>query len=118
MKTLRRIQFGIAALLLSAGCGLLLTDAAAGFAAMCFCSASFALYRRAELSRPVPEGEAWISAGVAAALTIFIILANHFIPRSADEHFTRQPLVVALLWVAAMAALFWRWRIERRLSDA
>src|SRR5689334_21724633 len=118
MKTSRKIQFGVTALLLSAGCVLLLTGAATGFATICFCSASFALYRRSELSRPAPAREVWISVGVLAVLAAFIILANHFIPRSSSEHFLRQPLVVAPLWAAAMAALFWRWSRERRLTDA
>ncbi len=118
MKTSRKMQFGVTALLLSAGCSLLLIGATAGFATMCFCMASIALYRRAEFSRPMPAREIWISVGVLAVLAAFIILANHFLPRSFGEHFARQPLVVASLWVAAMAALYWRWSRERRLTDA
>lgn len=118
MKTSRIIQFAVAVVLVSTGCVLLLTDAATGFATICFCLASFALYRRSELSRSVPAREVWISVGVLAALAAFIILANYFIPRSTGEHFVHQPLVVGLSWVAAMAALFWRWNRERRLTDA
>lgn len=117
MKTSRKIQFGAAALLLSTGCGLLLIDAATGFATICFCTASFLLHRP-KLSRPVPATEIWALFGVLVALAAVVILANDFIPHTSSEHFIRHPLVVALLWAAAMAALFWHWSRERRLADA
>ncbi len=118
MTTSRIFQFAVAAVLVSIGCGLLLADAATGFATICFCTASFALYRRSELSLSVPARELWITVGVLAALAAFIILANYFIPRSSSEHFVHQLVVIGIFWAVAMAALFWRWSRERRLTDA
>jgi hypothetical protein len=118
MKTSRMIQFAIAALLVSAGCGILLSDAPAGFAVICFCLPSFVLLRRAEMSRPMPARELWISVGVLVVLVAFIVLANRFIPRSSSEHFVRRPVVIGTLWMLTMAALFWRWTRERRSINA
>lgn len=118
MKISRVVPFAVAALLVSSGCGLLLADVGTSFATICFGFASFVLYRRSDLSRSVPVREIRIVVGVLAALASFIIIANHFFPRSSGEHFVHQPLVVGLLWVASMVALIWRWRGERRMPDA
>ena len=118
MKTSRIIQFAIAALLVSIGCGILLSDAPAGFAVICFCSPSFVLLRRAEMSRTPPARDLWISAAVLAVLAAFVVLANRFIPRTSSEHFIHRPTVIGALWVLTMAALFWRWSKERRLISA
>lgn len=118
MKSSRIIQFAVAAVLVSIGCGLLLAGAATVFATICFCLPSIVLLRRAEMSRPLPARELWITVGVLALLVTFIVLANHFIPRSSGEHFVRQPVVVGAFWVVAMVALFWSLRRERRLTDA
>jgi hypothetical protein len=117
MKISRIVQFAVAALLVSSGCGLLLADVGTSFATICFGSASFVLYRRSELSRSVPVRELRIIVGVLAALAAFILIANHFFQRSSGEHFFHQPLVVGLIWVVSMVALSWRWSGERRQAD-
>lgn len=118
MKILRIIQFAASAVLVSIGCGLLLSDVPTGFATICFCLSSFILLRRTEMSRPLPARGLWIAVGVLAVFVAFIVLANHFIPRSSSEPFIRQPVVIGGFWAMAMALLFWHWSRERRLSDA
>src|SRR5262245_13696594 len=83
MKTSRVIQFVAASVLVSIGLGVLLSDAPTGFATICFCLASVVLLRRSELIRSVPTRELWITVGVLAVLAAFMVLANHFIPKSA-----------------------------------
>ena len=119
MKTSRTIQFAVAAVLVSTGCGILLSDAAIGLATDMFLPSFICfLYWRTELSRPVAARELWIAVVVLAVLAAFVVLNGLFLPRSAGEHFVRQPVVVGAFWVVSMAALFWRWSRERRLTDA
>lgn len=118
MKTARIIQFAIAALLVSIGCGILLCDAPAGFAVICFGLPSVVLLRRADMSRTRRARDLWIPAAVLALLAIFVVLANRFIPRTSGEHFIHQPVVIGALWVLMMAGLFWRLSKERRLINA
>ena len=118
MKTSRIIQFAVAAVLVSIGCGILLSGDASLFASICFCLASLALHRRTMVSRPVAERDLLIMVGVFPMLAAFFIITGHFIFRSSGERFFRQPLVVGAFWMVAMAALFWRWRKERRSSNA
>src|SRR5262249_62128453 len=75
------------------------------------------LYWRTELSRPVAARELWIAVVVLAVLAAFVVLNGLFLPRSAGEHFVRQPVVVGAFWVVSMAALFWRWSRERGVAD-
>jgi hypothetical protein len=118
MMTSRAIPFVAAAVLFSIGCGVLLSDAPAGLATICFCLPSIVLLRPSELSRPVPSRQLWITVAVLAALAVSIVLANHFISSSASEQFIRRPVVAGAFWLAMMATLFWRWRRERRPTDA
>jgi len=107
MRKSRIIQFAVTAVLASIGCGCLLGDAP-GFATICFCLGSFALYRRKELSQPVPARELRILVGVLAALIALIIFGVRLIPRSSGDRFIREPVVVAILWVVLMMTLLWR----------
>ena len=118
MSTSRVIQFVAAALLVSIGCAVLLTNLSVGIATVCFCLPSIVLLRRSEMSRVVPRREIWVSIAVLAVIAGLIILTNHFIPSSAGEHLIHQPVVIGALWLAWMAALFWCWRKEKRLTDA
>jgi hypothetical protein len=118
MKTSRIIQFAVSAVLASTGCGILLSGGTTLFAAICFCLASLALHQRTKLSRPEAERELLIMIGAFPLLAAFFILTAHFIPGSSGERFFRQPLVIGTFWVIMIAALFWRWRKERRFTDA
>ena len=121
----RVIQFGVAPLLVSIGCGLLLTDWGWVFAPICFFLSPIVSLRRSEMRRAVPPRELWISIVTVAVFVALAVLACLFIPRSTGENFIRHPAVIGALWVAIIASwvamiasLFWRWRRERKSTAA
>jgi hypothetical protein len=118
MRTSRVIQFAVAAVLFSAGCAVLLFHGLFAFSTICFCLPGIVLMRRAEFSRPVQCRESFGILVVLLILVTAVILLKLFVPDSVGERLVRHPAFVVPLWVLMMVGLFWRWRRERRLSDA
>ena len=118
MRAWRVIQFAIAAAFISIGCVILLSGAPPGFAVICFSLTTVVLLRRSELSRPVALRQLWIAIAILVALAGLIIVSNHFILRSAGDHFIREPVAIGTIWFVFMGVLLWRWKREKRLSDA
>jgi len=125
MKTSRVIQFVIAAVLFSAGCVALLAHAFIGFTTVCFCLPPVVLMRRSEAARPIPHRDGVLDWVFGVSLIIFfvvvmtlIFLGKMQVPFSAAERVIRHPAFVIPLWVLIMLGLVWRWRKERRLTDA
>ena len=116
MKTLRVIQFAIAAAVFSIGCVGLLAHAPAGIGVVCFCLPSLILLRRSEAARPVPVREICIGLVILAVLATLIIVANLVIPKPVGEDYIHRPSAVVPFWILAMSVLFWRWRRERKLA--
>jgi len=118
MKISRVIQFAVAAVLFSAGCAVLLFHGIFAFSTICFCLPGIVLMTRPELSRPVQRRESFSILIVLIVLVAAIILLTLFVPASVGERVIRHPAFVVPLWSLMMVGLFWRWRKERRLSDA
>jgi hypothetical protein len=117
MKTSRVIQFVAAAMLLSGGCVALLAHSQ--FAStICFCFIGVSLMRRSELSRPVPRRELYVGLASLILLVTVVIVLNFVVPRSVGERIVCSPAFVIPFWALLMLVLFWRWRKERRLTDA
>jgi uncharacterized membrane protein len=118
MKTSRVIQFVIAAVLFSAGCAVLLLHGLFAFSTICFCLPGIVLMRRSEFSRPVQRRESFNILIVLLVFVAVMILLKLLVPDSLGERVVRHPAFVVPLWVLMMIGLIWRWRKERRLSDA
>jgi len=117
MKTTRIIHFMVSALLLSAGCALLLLHGFFAFSTICFCLPGIVLMRRSEFSRPVQRQGTF---GILIVLLVIVsmgFLLKLLIPESVGERIVHDPGFVLAPWVLMMVGLFWRWRKERKLSD-
>lgn len=113
------IRFGIGALLISAGCWLLLLGFTSG--GVLFAAATVFFMPRSELTRPIPGRELWLTFGGLLFFIALIVAAKFFIPKSASEVMDRiicHPAVVVPLWVLMLGGLFRHWRKQRGEVDA
>lgn len=118
MKTFRVIQFVVAAVLFSIGCVALLAGAPYAISTVCFGLPAVVLMGRAAVTRPIPRRELLVGIVFLAVLVAAVIILKLFVSDSVGERAVRHPAFVVPLWVLMMLGLFWRWRRERRLSDA
>jgi hypothetical protein len=123
MKTSKAKPFVIAAVLCSAGCVNLLIHALFIFSLICFLCPLIFLPRRSEAGRPFGDSRLdWVFgiSLIVAFVTVMtlIFLGKMQVPFSVAGGVLCHPAFVIPLWVSLMSWLCWRWRKERRLSDA
>ena len=117
MKTSRKIQFAVAALLWSVGCWLSGTTHPSGNAASLFLGLGpLVLYRRAELGRPVSAGEIGMGLAALAVLALLVYFGNHSHAFKDRESYVTRPWLGVLMWVAMMGALGWMMSRELRVA--
>ena len=117
MKTSTR--FVIAAVLISAGCLLLLSGISNG--GVVFGLATVFFMPRSELTRPIPRRELWLTFGILLVLIVVIIATKNFVPSSASELMERlicHPAVVVPLWLLMLWGLLRHWQRQRGEVDA
>src|SRR5690348_6714227 len=101
------IRFVIAALLITAGCLLLLFGFSNG--GVLFGLATLFFMPRSELTSPIPRRELWLTSGVLFALIMLIITGKHLAPSSVSriiESVVHHPAVIAPLWLLMLWGLF------------
>jgi len=119
MKTSIIIRFVVAAILIGAGCALMLTGFYRGV--LLFCVATIFYMPRSELTRPIPRREFWITLGVMFALIAAGFAAQHFLPGSAAGVVQRvacHPAFVVPLWLFMMWGLFRHFKRQKGGVDA
>jgi hypothetical protein len=111
-------RFGIAAVLTSAGCALLLAGVSAwplfGLAVLFFMP-------RSELTKPIPRRELWAMFGVILALIASSFAAKYVLPSSAAALVRRvvaHPAFVVPLWLLMLWGLFRHWQRQRGAANA
>lgn len=119
MKTSMTIRFGIAAMLISAGCALLLAGVSrAGFL---FALATVFFMPRSELTQPIRRHELWAMFGVLLALIAAAVAAKHFLPSAAADLVQRvicHPAFVLPLWLFMLWGLFRQWQWQKGAANA
>ena len=112
------IRFGIAALLITGICLLML----AGFsnAGGLLGLTSFFLTPRAELTRPIRRRELWWMFGVLFVLIMLVAAANCLpsYPSESVGRVTRHPAVVLPLWLLMLWGIHGQWQRQRGKVDA
>ena len=119
MKNSIVIRFGIAAVLITAGCVLSLLGFSNG--GVLFALATVFFMPRSELARPIPRRELWLTFGVLVLLIALIVAAKFLIPKSAADVMERiicHPVVVEPLWLLMLWGLFRHWQRQRGEVDA
>jgi hypothetical protein len=102
------VRFGIAAVLTSAGCALLL--AGVERAGILFGLAVIFFMPRSELTQSVPRRELWVMFWALLALIATSVVAKHFLPSSAGDAVRR------VIFHAAFVVPFWMlmmWGLSR-----
>jgi FlaA1/EpsC-like NDP-sugar epimerase len=117
MKTSRIIQFVVAAVLFSIGCIALLAHGLFVISTICFCLPVI-LMGCSTATRPISRRELWAPIAVLVICVAVVIVLKLLVSDSVGERVVRHPAFVIPLWVLLMSGLFWRWRRERRLTDA
>jgi hypothetical protein len=118
MKTSILIRFGVVAVLISAGCALLLADNYRG--GILFGVATVFFMPRSELTQPIPRRELWAMFGILFILVAASVAAKYFLPSSAADVIRRiicHPLFIVLLWLLMMWGLFHHYQRQRRGID-
>jgi hypothetical protein len=118
MKNSIIIRFGIAAVLISAGCALLLAGIYRG--GILFGFATIFFMPRSELTQPIPRHELWVMFGVLLVLVAAIISAKYFLPGSAADIVRRvicHPAFVVPLWLFMMWGLFRHYQRQKAGVD-
>ena len=119
MKNSITIRFVVAAVLISAGCALLLAGVERG--GFLFCLATVFYMPRSELYQPVPRRELWLMLGVLSALIAASLAAKYFLPRSAADTVRRvicHPAFVVPVWLFMMWGLFRHYQRQKGGVDA
>ena len=119
MKNSIIIRFAVAAVLISAGCALLLAGVERG--GFLFCLATVFYMPRSELYQPVPRRELWLMLGVLLTLIVTIVAAKYLLPSSAADVVHRvicHPAFVVPLWLFMLWGLFRHYRIQKGGADA
>ncbi len=119
MKHSVMIRFLIAAMLISAGCALLL--AGNERAGILFGLAVVFFMPRSELYQPIPRRELWIVLGVLIALVAPIVAVKYLLPSSVADVVHRvicNPAFVVPLWLFMLWGLFRHYWIQKGQADA
>ncbi|MCX6926274.1 MAG: hypothetical protein NT154_24165 [Verrucomicrobia bacterium] len=114
MKTSLNVRFGVAAVLISAGCALLLVGV---YSWPLFGLALLFWMPRSELVEPIPRHELWGMVGITAAL----IAVLYLLPSSAADLTKRvlsHPAFVVPFWLCVLWGLYRHWRIQKRGANA
>lgn len=115
MKTSILIRFGIAAILTTAGCALILTGTDQGI--LLFNLAIIFFMPRSELRRAIPLRELWGMFGVLLAISLVVYVVGHVLPGSAAAMVHRvvcHPAFVVPLWLWMMRGLFGHYQKQKR----
>jgi len=115
MKNSQTIRFGIAVLLVTAGCLLLI----AGFehGSWPIALATYLTMPRTAWTRPLTRRELWLMFGGMLALVILSVAFKAFVPASVSDAMDRifhQPAFILPLWLLMLGALFHNCRRRRR----
>jgi hypothetical protein len=119
MTTSLNIRFGIAVVLISAGCALLLAGIYAGL--LLFGLAVIFFMPRSELTEPIPRREVWGMLGILVALIAAAVSAKYVLPSSAADVIKRvlsHPAFVVPLWLFMLWGLFRHWQRQRGAINA
>jgi hypothetical protein len=118
MKTSRIIQLTGAGLLVGVGSIALLIHAPDFVAVICLYLPAIVVLRRPGSTGRLSLRELWIIIVTTVVVSALLAFANLLLPKPLEQHFIHRPIFVVLLWVCMMSGLVWRWRRQRRLSDA
>jgi hypothetical protein len=119
MKNSIIIRFVFAAILISAGCALMLAGMSRG--AILFGLATIFWMPRSELTQPIPRREFWVTLGVLFAFIAALVAAKYLLPSSAADAASRvicHPVFVVPLWLFMMWGLFHNYQRQKRGVDA
>ena len=114
MKNSIIFRFGVAAVLISAGCALLLDGIHQS--PMLFGAATVFFMPRSELTQPIPRRELWAMLGVLLALIAASVAAKYLLPSSAGDVVWRvicHPAFIVPLWLFMMWGLFRHYQRQR-----
>ena len=118
MKTSHNLRFGVAAVLISAGCALLLAGV---YAWLLFSLALLCWMPRSELTEPIRRSELWGMLGILVALIAASVLAKYLLPSSAADVTKRvlfHPAFVVPCWLFMLWGLFRQWQVQRGAVNA
>jgi hypothetical protein len=118
MKNSIIIRFGVAAVLISAGCLLLL--AGVQRVGMLFGLATVFFMPRSELTQPIPRRELWLMFVVLITLIAASLAAKYFLPSSAADTVRRvicHPAFVVPVWLFMMWGLFRHYQRQKKGVD-
>jgi hypothetical protein len=119
MKPLFAFRFAIAAVLVSVGCLLMLTE----FARISIISFGLAVVffmPRSELHGPVRRLELWALLGILLLFVAAAFFLSHAVPTSATksvERVARHPAFVCLIWFLMMCGLYAHWKQQQSESE-
>ena len=119
MKTSFIIRFGLAAVLISAGCALLWAGVERAF--ILFGLATIFFMPRSELTQPIERREILFLFGLLLALIAASIAAKYFLPSSTGDTVRRiihHPAFVLPLWLLMMWGLFRQYQRQKGGVDA
>ena len=118
MKTSLNVRFGVAAVLISAGCALLLGSV---YSWPLFSLALLFWMPRAELTEPIPRHELWGMLAALIGLIAAATAAKYILPSSAADVTKRvlsHPAFVVPFWLLLLWGLFRHWQIQKRGANA
>ena len=118
MKGPLNVRFGVAGVLISAGCALLLAGV---YSWPLFGLALLFWMPRSEFTRPIGRPELWATLGVLIALIAATVAAKYVLPSSAADVAKRvlsHPAFVVPFWLFVMWGLFRQWQIQRGAANA
>ncbi len=118
MKTPLNMRFGVAAVLITAGCGLLLAGV---YSWLLFGLALLFWMPRSELTQPVSRPELWGMLVLLFALIAAAVAAKYVLPPSAADATKRvlsHPAFVAPFWLFMVWGLFRQWQAQRGAANA
>ncbi len=113
MNQKRKALYGLAIVLVTVGCGWLVSGGRPGLATICFSAPAFLLISPQEVNRPVQRRMFWSMVGMLILWIGGIMLLRRMIPDDRGERFLSHPAVVACLWVLMVGAVWLRWRKEK-----
>jgi hypothetical protein len=114
MKMSIIVRFGVAAVLISAGCALLLAGVDRG--GLLFAPATVFFMPRSELTGPIPRRELWGIFAVLIALITASVAARYLLPSSAADTVRRilcHPAFMVPFWLFMMWGLFRHYQRQR-----
>jgi hypothetical protein len=118
MKTSLNARFGVATVLISAGCALLLAGV---YSWPLFGLALLFWMPRSEFTEQIPRRELWGMLALLIALIAAAIAAKYILPSSAAEVTKRvlsHPVFVVPLWLFMLWGLFRHWQRQKGAVNA